>query len=320
MALARRLIELMGGQIWFESAAGQESVFHFTIRCDMSPEAAVPGAPAISGMENAKVLVIDDNDTSRAILEQMVRYWKMQPTSLAEGKAAVDLVTERHARGEAPFDLIISDVQMPKMDGFETVRAIKGLPAYWNVPTVMISSGDHRYDTERCREVGVQLYLRKPVFRPRLQARLSALLRKKPNLAGGSAGQVPLPPMKRLRVLIAEDNAVNQLVARKMLERAGHRVDCVSDGAQALAKYQSQPYDLILMDVQMPQMDGCEAARQIREVEKNQGGHICIIALTAHVMSSDRERCLRAGMDHHLAKPLKFYELYALLSQLFPVG
>jgi CheY-like chemotaxis protein/signal transduction histidine kinase/sugar lactone lactonase YvrE len=318
LAIARKLVELMGGRIWSETEAGRGSIFHFTCVFDVAQVSDGQAGGSLIGMENASVLVIDDSQTNRVIFEEMFRQWRTRPTVLASGRAAVELVTERRKQGEPTFDMIVSDVQMPQMDGFETIRAIRHFPEYWNVPVVMISSGDYQDDARRCREVGAQLYLRKPILRPRLHERLNAFLRRKTVQPSGSSGQVAPPLTRKLRVLVAEDNAVNQLVARKMLERAGHRVDCVPDGAQALSRYQSQHYDLILMDVQMPQMDGCEASRQIRQIESAQGGRVCIVALTAHVLNSDRERCLQAGMDHYLSKPLHSRELYSLLSELFP--
>jgi CheY-like chemotaxis protein len=270
-------------------------------------------------MENATVLIIDDNLTNRVILEEMTRHWKMHPTVMDSGRAAVTHVTERHKRGEPPFELIISDVQMPQMDGFETLRAIKLLPSYWTVPAVMLSSGDHQDDARRCREVGANLYFRKPILRPRLHEQLQRFLRKRPSQADNGAASSVRPPTRKVRVLLAEDNIVNQVVARKMLERSGHAVDCVTNGVQALARYQSQQYDLILMDVQMPQMDGCEATRRIRALEKERGGHVIIVALTAHVLKGDSEQCIRAGMDYYLSKPLRSHDLYELMQRLFPV-
>jgi len=247
----------------------------------------------------------------------MTRLWKMRPTVIDSGRTAVTTVTERHKHGVAPFDLIISDVQMPQMDGFETIRAIKLLPSYWNVPVVMLSSGDHQDDARRCREVGIQLYLRKPILRSRLHERLQVFFRKAATTPPAENASVAVGT-RPISVLLAEDNPVNQMVAVKMLERAGHQVEAVADGAQALARYQEKKYDMILMDVQMPVMDGCEATRRIRRMEKEKGGHICIVALTAHVMKRDRDECFRAGMDHYLSKPLRSHELYALLQELFP--
>jgi CheY-like chemotaxis protein len=205
------------------------------------------------------------------------------------------------------------------MDGFETVRAIKLLPAYWNVPTAMLSSGDHHDDARRCREVGAQLYLRKPILRPRLHERLQKFFRKI-SVQADKAGVAPaaIPLAKKLHVLVAEDNIVNQMVACKMLERAGHTVECAVNGEVAVARYQNDRYDVILMDVQMPLLDGCQATRRIRQLEKNKGSHIAIVALTAHAMKGDREQCLQAGMDYYLSKPLRSHELHELLQQLHP--
>ncbi|MFT3781824.1 MAG: response regulator [Nibricoccus sp.] len=316
LTISRRLVELMNGRIWVTSEAGHGSVFNFTVQmaCQVLDE---PGVTApCAAMENAAVLIIDDNATNRLILEGMTRQWLMRPTAVESGLHAVTLVTERHKRGEPPFDLIISDLQMPQMDGFETIRAIKVLPAYWNVPAVILSSGEYQDDARRCREVGVQLYLRKPILRPRLHERLQTFFKKpsRPPIATGSSTR----KSKQLKVLVAEDNPVNQIVARKILERGGHVVDCAADGVQAVSRYQSSHYDVILMDVQMPNMDGCEATRRIRNLEKQTATHVCIVAVTAHVLKSDREQCIRAGMDHYLTKPLRSQELYALLAELFP--
>jgi len=317
LTICRQLIEMMGGRIWVESEAERGSCFNFTLTLSFPPEPLVSDPTADNHLENATVLIIDDNQTNRRILEEMAKHWKMRPMVLESGRAAVTAVTERHKRGEPPFDLIISDVQMPLMDGFETIRAIKLLPSYWTVPAVMLSSGDHLDDARRCREVGAELYLRKPILRPRLHERLQRLFNKPPIMDG--AGSASQPPIRKLRVLLAEDNAINQMVARKMLERAGHAVECATDGAMALARYQSSQYDLILMDVQMPKMDGCEAARRLRALEKERGGHVIIVALTAHALKGDREQCLQAGMDSYLSKPLRSHELYALLHGFFPL-
>jgi len=318
LTICRNLVELMGGRLWVESDFGRGSCFNFMIQVGHVAKGPNVTKAICTEMENVAVLIIDDNDTNRRIVDEMARHWKMLPTVVDSGRAAVTTVTARHNRGEAPFGLIITDVQMPQMDGFETIRAIKVLPAYWTVPVVVLSSGDHQDDARRCREVGVQVYMRKPVLYARLQDRLRAFFKKMPSLAGSNAGPTDLPETKQLRVLLAEDNIVNQLVVQKMLERVGHTVECVTNGALALARYQEERYDLILMDVQMPEMDGCEATRRIRQLEKEKGGHISIVALTAHALSGHREQCLMAGMDKYLSKPLRSQELYAVLQELFP--
>jgi CheY-like chemotaxis protein len=315
LTISRDLVERMGGTIWVESEHGKGSCFNFTVWLNLPPGHADLREAPCTEMENASVLIIDDNRTNTRILEEMTRSWKMRPVAADGGRAAVLAVTDRHNRGEPPFDLIIADVQMPQMDGFETVRAIKVRPAYWTVPVVILSSGNHLDDARRCREVGTQLYMRKPVLRARLLERLRMFFKKTPSLGG--IGPQSLPAHKSLRVLLAEDNVVNQMVAQKMLERAGHAVDCVGDGALAVARYQSSQYDLILMDVQMPRMDGYEATRRIRQLEKERGGHVVIVALTAHTLKEDRDRCFKAGMDKHLSKPLRSHELYNVIEELF---
>ncbi len=316
LTLCRKFIELMGGRLWVESEYGRGSCFNFTLQLGLPTEPQVALECPSHEMENANVLIVDDNLTNRRIMEEMAKHWKMVPTVVDSGRAAVSAVTERHNKGERPFDLVITDVQMPQMDGFETVRAIKVLPAYWTVPVVILSSGDHLDDARRCREVGAQLYMRKPVIRSRLHERLRIFFRTMPAFAGSGAGQNDPTAIRSLRVLLAEDNIVNQMVAQKMLERAGHVVECVSDGLNAVVRYQKNQYDLILMDVQMPHMDGCEATRRIRQIEKTKGGHIQIVALTAHALSGHREQCLQAGMDKFLSKPLRSHELYAVIDEL----
>jgi signal transduction histidine kinase/CheY-like chemotaxis protein len=318
LTICRNFIELLGGRLWVESEYGRGSCFNFTLRMGLPKQPLDTMECRVFELENSTVLIIDDNQTNRRILEEMSTQWKMRPTVVDSGRAAVTVVTEQHNRGGQPFDLIITDVQMPQMDGFETIRAIKLLPAYWTVPVVVLSSGDHLDDARRCREVGAQLYMRKPVIRSRLQERLRTLFHKKPSLAAGSGEHETHATAKSLRVLLAEDNVVNQLVAQKMVERAGHGVECVNNGALAVARYQGGQYDLILMDVQMPQMDGCESTRRIRQLEKEKGGRVFIVALTAHAMNGHREQCLAAGMDRFLSKPLRSHELYAVIDELFP--
>ena len=318
LTICRNFIELLGGRLWVESEYGRGSCFNFTLRMGLPKQPLDTTECRVFELENSTVLIIDDNQTNRRILEEMSTQWKMRPTVVDSGRAAVTVVTEQHNRGGQPFDLIITDVQMPQMDGFETIRAIKLLPAYWTVPVVVLSSGDHLDDARRCREVGAQLYMRKPVIRSRLQERLRTLFHKKPSLAAGSGEHETHDTAKSLRVLLAEDNVVNQLVAQKMVERAGHGVECVNNGALAVARYQGGQYDLILMDVQMPQMDGCESTRRIRQLEKEKGGRVFIVALTAHAMNGHREQCLAAGMDRFLSKPLRSHELYAVIDELFP--
>jgi CheY-like chemotaxis protein len=302
--------------MWLESEAGSGSTFHFTVSL------AVPFAPGVSTrlpapemLHGLAVLVVDDNATNRRILYETLAAWKMRPV-LADSGASALLTLRQHAGAGERFALLLLDAQMPGMDGFTLARQIQEDPEIAGPRIMMLSSLDLGAIQPELRQSGH--YLVKPVTRPNL---LNAILRV---LGGGSRqhvlprGAVPSAAGRSLRVLLADDNAVNRKVASRLLEKQGHTVELACDGAEALAAFAHDSFDLILMDVQMPVMNGYDATRAIRAQERGTPQHISIVALTAHAIKGDREICLAAGMDDYLGKPIRPAELAAVLERWRP--
>jgi CheY-like chemotaxis protein len=313
LSISMRLIEMMGGRIWVESEVGQGSTFHFTGNFGVAENNAsrsAPTDPAI--LDDVRVLIVDDNATNRQILERTLGYWRMRPTAVSSATAAINLLHEAKAAG-VPFSLLVADCHMPDVDGFMLVEQIQRSPDLSSLVTIMLTSGGQRGDGLRCKELGIAAYLIKPVLQADL---LDALLQ-----VLDSCGDVVKPAQLitrhslreghlPLRILLAEDNLVNQKLASRLLENQGHMVIVAGDGAQALDTLAKQSFDLILMDAQMPVMDGFEATAAIRRLEEQTRAHIPIIAMTAHAMVGDRQRCLKAGMDGYIAKPVHAHELF----------
>jgi len=260
--------------------------------------------------------VADDNRTNRRILDGMLKRWEMKSTSVAAGEDALTALSVALEAGE-PYRLVLTDMHMPKMDGFGLIERIRQNPKLSTAIIMMLTSAGHRGDALRCQELGVAAYLLKPIRQSELREAIARVLG-----AQEHKGAIPLitryslgdaVERKALRVLVAEDNAVNQRLASRMLEKRGHRVTVTANGLEAVEALANGNFDLILMDIQMPEMDGFEATAAIRTREKRDGTHIPIIALTANAMKGDRERCLAAGMDGYLSKPIVPRELDELL-------
>jgi len=322
LTISARLVELMGGHIWVESEVGQGSAFHFTVRLGERKEPPVRQLPEkLANLEGLRVLVVDDNATNRRILEAMLKNWRMRPATADGGLTALEMLAEARERGD-PFRLLLLDVNMPVMDGFKLVKRIRELPGYAESVIIVLTSSGMRGDAAHCRELGISAYLTKPVKHSSLLSTIVTVLGKtKPE--GGNPPLVTQHTLREtlrpLRILLAEDNPVNRKIAVGILEKRGHSVAVAENGKAALAALETQgehPYDLVLMDVQMPEMDGIEATARIREKEKGTGVHVPIIALTAHAMKGDREACIDAGMDGYVSKPLKANELLAAMEQV----
>jgi signal transduction histidine kinase/DNA-binding response OmpR family regulator len=322
LTISARLVELMGGRIWVESEVGRGSVFHFTARLGLRKGSPVRRIPEkLANLDGLRVLVVDDNATNRRILEEMLKNWRMRPAMADGGEAALEMLAGAGERGE-PFRLLLLDINMPVMDGFELAERIRQCPDCDGSDIIVLTSTGMRGDSARCRDLGIAAYLTKPV-------KQSALLDAITTVLGTTEPRGAAPPLvtrhtlnetlRPLHILLAEDNAVNRKIAVGILEKRGHRVVAAENGRAAVAALESpgeRPFDLILMDVQMPEMDGLEATARIREKEKGTGRHIPIIALTAHAMKGDREVCLEAGMDGYVSKPLKPDELLAAMREL----
>jgi two-component system sensor histidine kinase/response regulator len=323
LAITVRLIEMMGGRIWVESEVGKGSTFHFTAHFGKAAAGISTGVMAHSAiLENLRVLVVDDNATNRRILQNSLEYWRVRPAFAGSAAEALVLLEQARLRG-TPFALLIVDCHMPVIDGFMLVEVIRKSPEWVGLITVMLSSGGQRGDAERCKELGIAAYLVKPIRQSELLEALLAVLGSRTDAAeaaqlvpNDSIGKEP----RRLRILLAEDNVVNQRLAMRMLEKQGHTVVVAGDGVAALAALERGRFDVVLMDVQMPLMDGVEATAAIRKGEGATGQHIPIIAMTAHAMSGDRQRFLASGMDGYVSKPVHSQELLAAIENLLSLA
>ena len=316
LAISMQLVALMDGRIWVESQAGKGSSFHFIVRFALHEGVPFKPWPKPETLTDLPVLVVDDNSTNRRILEDGLTNWGMCPTLAEDGDSALVRMREAAARG-SPFRLGLLDMMMPNMDGLTLAEHIQQNPELRSCSLILLSSAGQFTDAALCAKLGIVRCLTKPVRQSdMLDAILSAL---------GTHGieEVSMPQSIRsssrpLRLLLAEDGVVNQQVATGLLKLRGHQVVVANNGREVLEALEKQRFDAILMDVQMPEMDGLEATRAIRRKEVGSGNHIPIIAMTAHAMKGDREQCLEAGMDDYISKPIRAEALYSALEAFAP--
>jgi len=320
LTISSRLAEYMGGRLWVQSEAGRGSHFHFTACFQRAVEEPTKPCETSARITGTRVLVVDDNSTNRQILAEMLHSWGMVSSEAAGAEQALNEL-QRACRDRQPFALVLNDACMPGIDGFTLAEQIRRDAQLRSTVIMMLTSGDRPGDLARCKELGIASYLLKPIKQSELfDALMSALgitaPEDQPRETARREGIAV--PQRRLRVLLAEDSPFNQKLAVGLLQKQGHTVVVAQHGREALEALERSPFDLVLMDIQMPEMDGLEATAAIRARERDRGQHVPIIAMTAHAMKGDRERCLDAGMDGYIAKPVRAKELFQTIDQVVP--
>lgn len=315
LTISRQLVEMMHGRMWVESELGKGSTFRFTAEFDISASQQTYPPAELRSLQALSVLVVDDNSTNRKILNELLQYWHMRPV-LAESAAAARAAVTSAAESHQPIQLILLDHHMPGEDGFQLADSLQR-DSQAACPIIMLSSGSVPIDPELCERHGIGRFMKKPVIASEL---LDEVLRQ----FGPTAGEVPQPPKRETRaaviprqILLVEDNEVNRRVALGLLRSRGHHVEVAENGQIAVEALAVKEFDVVLMDMQMPVMDGYKATAAVRARELETGGHVPIVAMTAEALKGDRERCLEAGMDDYVAKPISPEEMYRAIEQ-FP--
>ena len=318
LTICTRLVDMMDGRIWVESELGKGSTFHFVISLSVQQASASrPSHLEPTRLRDLHALIVDDNFTNRRVLHGMLSRWGMKPTAVDGGRAALQAIEVAKNAGY-PFPLILLDGQMPEMDGFTLAEHIQKDSEAVHATIMMLTSAGHLGDAARCRELGISAYLVKPI-------RQGELLNAICQTLDGTPNKHPRPLVtrhtlreekNRVRILLAEDNVINQTLAVRILEKRGYSVTVAPDGQAAVEAFETGGFELVLMDIQMPRIDGFEATAAIREREKQTGGHIPIVAMTAHALVGDQKRCLDAGMDGYVSKPIRTSQLLATIERM----
>ncbi|NQV27070.1 MAG: response regulator [Rhodopirellula sp.] len=317
LAISSRLVELMDGRIWVESEIGQGSTFHFTVRFAPAPESflAQAGQPTAS-LDGKRILVVDDNATNCHILDEILRNWLTRPTVVDSAADAIQALENAQAAGH-PFDLLLTDANMPVTDGFTLVQQLRSRGDLEAPVIMMLTSGGRPGDIALCTDLKISSYLMKPIKQSELfDAIVEALNVTSATDESSSHSTGPRPHSRPLNTLLAEDSTVNQKLAIALLEKWGHQVTVAGTGKAAVETWKQGGFDVILMDIQMPEMDGHDATRAIRNLEAGTDQHIPIIAMTAHALKGDEEKCLAVGMDSYISKPIRAPLLYSKLADI----
>jgi two-component system sensor histidine kinase/response regulator len=321
LSIATQLVELMGGRIWIESQVGRGSRFHFTAHFGVSDAATSLAVPDSAHLDDLAVLVVDDNATNRQILEEMLTSWRMRPVCVDGAQAALTALRQAAEDGR-PFRIVLSDGLMPGVDGFALARAIRDDLRLIDVRLIMLSSAGAPQARDRAIDAGYSVYLSKPVKQSDLLDAIVAVVGRRVSVKRRASllrdrPPAPRPQARALRVLVAEDNATNRKLVTALLESRGHTVTVAPNGRVAVERSAAEAFDVILMDVQMPELGGLEATAEIRARERSTAMHVPIVAMTAHAMTGDRERCLAAGMDAYVSKPLRQDDVFGAIDALF---
>jgi len=315
LTISERLVKAMGGTIAVESEPGRGSRFDFTVLVGTVDETSDEcDQQRTASLEDVSVLVVDDNPTNRRILREQLAGWGMRPETVESASQALDLIRQRKGQGQ-PFDIVVTDLHMPDMDGFALVEELRNMSAGTR-QVLMLTSGERPGDLAHSRELGISAYLTKPVRRCDLRVAVSSALTARDAARDAGRDQTerrpsePVRPaqgvcVRSLRILLAEDNEINQMVACGILRQAGHTVEVANNGAEVGPLLAAGRFDVVLMDIQMPGMDGFQATAAIRETEKLTGEHMPVIAMTAHALAGYKEKCLAAGMDGYVTKPVR---------------
>ena len=317
LTICVRLVEMMSGRLWVESAEGHGSEFHFVIQLGVqTKQTARSLAVPPERLRNLHALIVDDNATNRRVLQGMLLRWGMRPTTVEGGKVALQALEIAKNTGH-PFPLVLLDGQMPEMDGFALAAEIQKDPELAGATIMMLTSAGHLGDADRCRQLGITGYLVKPVRQSELLDAVCQILGEASEKAPELVTRHTLREAKhRARILLVEDNAVNRTLAIRLLEKRGYSVATATNGREALDAMEREEFRVVLMDIQMPEMDGFEATAAIRERERESGRHIPIVAMTAHALKGDEERCIASGMDAYVSKPIRSGQLYAVLERM----
>ncbi len=315
LAISKQLVELMHGKLILESRVGEGTTFSFTAHLPVATDQEAGSTEHLVRLEGMQVLVVDDNPTNRKILEEILATWHFSPVAAPDGVSALAIVDDAVSRQD-PIPLAILDFMMPGMDGFELAKRIRERSGIDETKLIILSSATPNEDLNFYQEIGVSRYLTKPVLQSELLETVLQVMGVRPDTTPHTEDSIPTCPP--LRVLVAEDGVANQHVAVGMLQAAGHQAVVAGDGRETIARWRDDSFDLILMDMHMPIMDGLEATAAIRAAEQGTGEHIPIIALTAAAMKEDAEACEQAGMDAYLSKPIQPRLLYETLAKFAP--